>query len=448
MTHGKPNETSSASTSVHESNQNRFRIYFESPAELDRVPKALRRNPNKRWRRASSSMAPSVAGDRKGREGTVATVDEAVEEKEDEESDAKKDEKGNEVEEEIKAEKQDAIEGAVAAAEEVEEIVGGVIGEAEVEVKPEGQDVAAETAPVVEGEENVTIETVQEPPQADTDPSHEAPIEPIPGSADCASLDPIDPVEEIARAAQADFDDNAFQAGDVSMRTDQGDVAAAIADLVDNAATSTEETPVKPPTAPPAEPETNGHAESASEVEAQEGETTEAAPPATADAESILVQSAENTASAYKSRTRRRSSVSSAGSADEAMPETDITTPSTNRVSILYEGSSRRLCIDADAVAKVRIHREEGKIEVILNALDRGVESKELPKGVLVCIPDFRIYAKYTLTVRSRCTTAPINALYPLLRRNWTRFGPTLPLKPSHHFRDNLLMNRSLSLCT
>ena len=47
LTHGKPNESA---TSSRDSNQNRFRIYFESPPELDRVPKALRRNPNKRWR--------------------------------------------------------------------------------------------------------------------------------------------------------------------------------------------------------------------------------------------------------------------------------------------------------------------------------------------------------------------------------------------------------------
>lgn len=80
-----------------------------------------------------------------------------------------------------------------------------------------------------------------------------------------------------------------------------------------------------------------------------------------------LAKSAENIASAYKTRTRRRSSVSSVDS-DDAGTSGLEQGPSRNRLSILYEDSSRRLCFDAEGVRKVRVFREVGKIEVVLFA--------------------------------------------------------------------------------
>lgn len=48
--------------------------------------------------------------------------------------------------------------------------------------------------------------------------------------------------------------------------------------------------------------------------------------------------------------------------------------PSDDRISILYERSTRRLCIDADVVERVRISRTEGKVELTIR-WNRGVES-------------------------------------------------------------------------
>lgn len=58
-----PEETTTeVVVSKYEEPQNRFRIYFDSPPELDRIPKAIRRVNNKRWRRESSSVAPGGSG--------------------------------------------------------------------------------------------------------------------------------------------------------------------------------------------------------------------------------------------------------------------------------------------------------------------------------------------------------------------------------------------------
>lgn len=89
-----------------------------------------------------------------------------------------------------------------------------------------------------------------------------------------------------------------------------------------------------------------------------------------AEMEAALAESAQNAASAYGSRQKprgRRWSTSSIGSdaeTDITALTGDVTQPSVNRVSMLYEDSSRRLVFDASVVQKIRIFRSEGRIEV------------------------------------------------------------------------------------
>lgn len=114
-------------------------------------------------------------------------------------------------------------------------------------------------------------------------------------------------------------------------------------------------------------------------------------PASSAELTVALAKSAENAASAYKSRTRRRSSVSSTDSRDTVHAFQPEVTPSTNRLSILYEGSQRRMCFDAEVVEKIRVYREEGRIEVLFQAQPEDSKGEEtddggtlLPKGFLV----------------------------------------------------------------
>ena len=110
------------------------------------------------------------------------------------------------------------------------------------------------------------------------------------------------------------------------------------------------------------------------EVSAGESTTAEISG---ADLEAVLAKSAENTASAYKSRTRRHSSISSVdsqGAESVSAIHSQSSVPSTNRLSLLYEDSSRRLCFDAAVVEKVRIFRGEGKIEVVMLTRTREVK--------------------------------------------------------------------------
>jgi hypothetical protein len=185
---------------------------------------------------------------------------------------------------------------------------------------------------------------------------------------------PVDTAEETARTT-ADTEEDA----DVSMRTDAGAIAEAIdeVDQITDPAVATIDTEtsatelVQADTIPPA-------AESA--IEETAGSAIQAA---------TTVESAEEskppTPLPTQTRTRRRSSVSTTGperSRDDVedgeraqLEEYErahgaIGSPSTNRLSILYQDSSRRLCFDASIVDKVRIHRSEGKIEVVLAKLE------------------------------------------------------------------------------
>lgn len=118
-----------------------------------------------------------------------------------------------------------------------------------------------------------------------------------------------------------------------------------------------------------------------------------------AELAAALAVSAHNTASAYSSRPvkTRRWSESSTGSNEDGAHSHEKTAaglagtgagskteaPSTNRLSILYEDSSRRLCFDANVVERVRIFRAEGKIEVGLKfepEHEEPVEVREVAK--------------------------------------------------------------------
>jgi 20S proteasome subunit alpha 6 len=112
---------------------------------------------------------------------------------------------------------------------------------------------------------------------------------------------------------------------------------------------------------------------------------TSAAPASAEETAAAIALSAENAASAYKSRTRRRSSVSSTDSRETLNAFQPEVTPSMNRLSILYEGSQRRMCFDAEVVERIEVWREEGRIEVIFTPPKPDEEENALlPKGYLV----------------------------------------------------------------
>jgi len=421
LTHGKPNDTPPSTS--HESNQNRFRIYFESPPELDRIPKAARRNPNKRWRRESSSVAPSRMGD--GREETVtvderaetatideraetATVDEVLEEVAGEDGTPVPQAGGETESAEVVAE-----ESAEAQPEEAEapadvetdspEVVAAVepVGEVEpgvatkVEVAPtEAVEVSAAVQlpaiiPAVNQGSPVEVETLAvdvEPPAVDVEPPAVEVETPAVEAAETTDYG-MEAADTAAEAAPVSSE-TVEASGDISMVIGSSAIAALIGELVDStaeattlagsdvlengdAATETGEAPPAGRTDGAEKPFANGETEASIKPDEQASSELTVAEASAAELEAALAKSAENTASAYKSRTRRRSSVSSVDSQDgESVSgsSAQIGVPSMNRLSILYEDSSRRLCFDAAVVEKVRIFREEGKIEVILSS--------------------------------------------------------------------------------
>ena len=395
LTHGKPNESASISK---ESNQNRFRIYFESPPELDRVPKALRRNPNKRWRREDSgSIAPSAAGNN-GREGTAATVEtiEVVEEEEEEE-----------VEE---VEVKDAAAVAALAAVAGEEVAQTDAGDHKTKSEEDTK------VPAVNGTVE-TAESISDGAKDDVVDDAKEEVETVGHTTDqVASGDQTNPTTSKVEVAAAQVD-----LGDVSMKTDVGEIQAMISELVDGAAAEVESQPaVHADSVEPniyTVPASNLALKVTTEDVTAAGSTDVSAPTGVpsspskrlAEETQALADSAENMASAYKTRTRRRSSFSSVDS-DSYPPETESSPagPSLNRLSILYEESSRRLCFDAAIVDKVRIHRKEGRIEVMfINHLVSVTEEDNdgplsLPKGILVSLKTGRIRKMKHGLIRSK----------------------------------------------
>jgi hypothetical protein len=358
LTHNKVNTPGDGPSP--ESNQNRFRIYFESPPELDRVPKAARRNPNKRWRREST------------------TLDETVHE------------------------------------------------ETHEELHEEGAGTSEAPAPAEQAKEETATQAA--PAEANDDkPAEEAPAE-VKTEAPSESAEPAAPAEPAAEAsseaavaaekeAPAEGAEDKEEIGDVSMVTDPGGVEGA-------------------------------------ETEQHEHSGLTGAEASAAEVEAALAESAQNAASAYGSRQKprgRRWSTSSIGSDAETDTTymtaltSDVTQPSVNRVSVLYEDSSRRLVFDASVVQKVRIFRSEGRIEFDVHpppAPTKEVEAKEgdaeaenkeasaeteLPKGVLVRVPE------NNADPRSRRTTPPSSVSSPCRVRSSTRSGRTRRTSRSRH---------------
>lgn len=371
LTHGKSNDAPS-----HESNQNRFRIYFESPPEADRIPQALRRNPYKRWRRASSSVAPSRQGEEAGGE------------KEKDKDQVKREEKGDVVE---LPEVVEEDEGAGATAENGEpaqpQEVADAAGTTETEEAP-----AQEADTVLASEGTTTVE----PAAVGTD---DAP--PLTELTESRAED--------ASVAQASIESQTTGETAVVPSKDEP-VNGTLPEDPAEAETATEQPTADESTLPPATESVEQNTVPATTeqdpapipnvTEGAEGEALPAAsqpsdatvdPASSAELTVALAKSAENAASAYKSRTRRRSSVSSTDSRDTVHAFQPEVTPSTNRLSILYEGSQRRMCFDAEVVEKIRVYREEGRIEVLFQAQPEDSKGEEtddggtlLPKGFLV----------------------------------------------------------------
>lgn len=383
LTHGKANNAPS-----HESNQNRFRIYFESPAEADRIPQALRRNPYKRWRRASSSVAPSRHGD-----------------------DAEREHK-----DEVGADKAETPKATPSKLPEVaEECETPSAAPADTENDNENNDTVAQPADEEVAQPKPEPESsVKDPSSEDmilTDPAVPTSDAPAPSTDDDAGAEAAVSVEaangevpaQTSDAEETDELESSPAPADVTA-TNGDTVDSSTAEVVDPATTAeaTQEVETEEPAADapaPVEGETESNsvpADAPASAQPVPASTSTAPAAATTDAELsvALAQSAENTASAYKTRTRRRSSVSSTDSRETAHPFQPEVTPSMNRLSILYEGSQRRMCFDAEVVDKIRVFRAEGRIEVLFKAQQDDDKEAEvigegdtlLPKGYLVCL--------------------------------------------------------------
>ena len=431
LTHGKPNGPPQA---LHDSNQNRFRIYFESPPELDRVPKVARRNPNKRWRRETSSVAPSraedgrdetatVKGDERVEEGLeTATIDEALDEGGEDETVVDGAGSGTPVQG-VNGSEYAEEEEQLQEAAETEEVVGSTareIGTALESTAPVAAAVAA----------NIGEVTASAP----GDPTVGAPTPALDKPDEVRFSTPME--DQSAADAEEPNVDLAYPTAELNETVEHDGASSHMPQVISNgdsepdfsvnatilsetvAAESTSGPQTAVPEAQPANGvtgdeiveiadagqatavlgkhvgETANHGNGTSPVpespvpqgdsdkpEAKHGDESTPIPEegtphpitgaeATAAAlEAAFAKSAENTASAYKSRGRRRSSVSSTDSQEEVSNSPAVGVPSTNRLSILYEDSSKRLCFDASTVDKVRIFREEAEIEVVFASL-------------------------------------------------------------------------------
>lgn len=396
---------------VLDNNQNRFRIYFESPPEADRVPQALRRNPYKRWRREDST-APAAGQDGKKADAAFPEIEETAE-AEAAVPDGEDEAPGEADEATIEAAAEEALPESAqedAAAEGADPTVGETPNDpasatepiAAVNTGDEYEDLVttANDLDQLNGSEVEADLTV--PATNTTDASHDssasfseitAPAAEVVNAAQAIASDPssVDAGEETTdRAASAPMDPS----------LDTGLAGTTETAAVEMTTTSDEATatPIRDSGLPAAS--ASESAEMALSVEKVEPVADQApsSDPKKATAEedaAALAKSAENAASAYKTRTRRRSSVSSTDSRETVQAFQPEVTPSLNRLSILYEGSQRRMCFDAEVVEKIRVFRDEGRIEVLfvpitaqeVNTVKEDGSSevdKLLPKGYLV----------------------------------------------------------------
>ncbi|TYJ56549.1 hypothetical protein B9479_002796 [Cryptococcus floricola] len=366
----------------YENNSNRLRIYFESPPELDRAPK-VKKTPvkakegqegrgNKRFR--SVSVSASVIEEKEG--------DEALGEEE------------LSVEAAVPAQEQNETEqGDDQAQEDVDHSLG--LGEnvlATSNVNDTANGSAAVATPDIHN--TADLQASEEQPIAELLPEHFEYPAPLAEETHAK----VEAKEEVGD-------------GDVSMRTEKGDgladstaVESLQAEMVEGSLPGTSGVngdsmtpgPVEKSAADAAESiesqnegksKTNDEVEqSADDKEHGIDEEDQAAKDAkdvseAAVAAAALAESATNAASAYKSRARRHSSVSTSSHAPaERHPKSaNAASPgvSWNRLSVVWEQSTRRLCFDAEVVEKVRIWRQEGKIEVELKEGEKEEKAQE-----------------------------------------------------------------------
>ncbi|KAL7420935.1 hypothetical protein Q5752_004889 [Cryptotrichosporon argae] len=401
LTHGK------APVSAADSNHNRFRIYFESAPELDRIGKS--RNPNKRSRRETTAV----------RDETAEPADAAPDADAAPSADA-----APNVNAATDVHAANAIvaaqgESAKVAAADVGPLEHADAGEnvSDVSMRTDcGDDFAVVTAqtqadPAVPDPTTAVSTDETDAQAAPTDVQDAAEVETVAGE-EVPAVAVCDAPKELAAAvpAKASLAEDAAQ-----LLTEVQDAIADPAAPVDPAA------PAKPAdeasaTAGPAETTVTPVVADAPAGHAHEH--AHIAEASAVEVEALLAESATNAASAYSRRTRRPStaSVSESHLGDRADADADADAdalsavdegeygddvgehadgdiakrnvqPSTNRVSVLYENSSRRVVLDAAAIRQIRIWRADGKVEVELgDGLAPQVEGETagLPKGVLV----------------------------------------------------------------
>ncbi|WVQ77134.1 hypothetical protein IAR50_006817 [Cryptococcus sp. DSM 104548] len=425
----------------YENNSNRLRIYFDSPPELDRAPK-VKKTPVK------AKEGQEGKGSKRFRSVSVSAS--VVEEKD--EDGAERDEEHNPeaadpAQEQGETEHVETAQGDDQAQEDVDRSLGLIESDAP---SPTPNDTVDDSAAVTTLDIHSTkdaqgAEEPVEEPQPEPSESHDSVV-----------------AQKKGTEAKDEVGD-----GDVSMRTDKGDVLEETP--VDESQVEKDEEPQpdapgingdsKAPeatailtsaaaaaeaTEPQDEDKKEQKAEAAQTANGGEGlddkgneEVKEVEAKEASDAAAALAESASNAASAYQSRTRRHSSVSLSSHAPaERRPSSDKASspgPSWNRLSVVWEQSTRRLCFDAEVVGRVRIWRKEGKIEVELK--EGGKESKKesekegekegedewtgLPKGVMMEMYDplEQRFLPYT-SPSDDPSVPPLNLISPTLTHN------------------------------
>ncbi|OWZ63227.1 hypothetical protein AYX15_04748 [Cryptococcus neoformans] len=386
------NAAGSNALSKFESNSNRFRIYFNSPPELDRTPKVRGNAGNKRWRRdssvATSVMAGGVGGGEKvvegeGKEqgqGQGQKVEPRTEQQGQEQSERTQGEpvegeaasstKPN-AETETETQQDVAVSGpifdaSVSAAtrvpvegeaetneqdqDQVEQAIEGQLsfaGEGEGEAEGEGEELLGYHQP-----EQVQESGAQETVEAEIEQG-DVSMRTDPGGLDAFLQDPLDdqvPADGEAETLvenDAAADDNMVpeegEGNVVEQQNGQEDEAASVAaDKVQStdAPTTGEEQPsaavITTPDIPnPAEPNIASEGASATPASTKEKKVADDSAEAIAAA---LAASASNTASAYKTRARRHSSVSTTSEHPRAHGSTTTTT--TTNINTNYKGGA------------------------------------------------------------------------------------------------------------
>ena len=100
-----------------------------------------------------------------------------------------------------------------------------------------------------------------------------------------------------------------------------------------------------------------------------------------------------------------------------------IRTPSPNRLSISYAAGTKRLVINAEIVEKLKIHRSEGRVEILLQLKKDGVNGLN---GIIVgSLTSQHLFCELTGGEgRSRAYPKQLNRILPSkhcpLRLNWT----------------------------